>query len=217
MAASRNRRSLRVDCAPNSSIVSALNAASLFLSSWNGSKKFFLPFSPRFSWDILVRTDASTEFGWGGVAFPFHIGCYGAWSHAERALALRCDPSGVPSLKSASTVTFELLALRNTLHFCKTLISRGFTFAGKRVQFELDAEAAVLCLRRFYSDIPSILAILEEIRTLCIELDLVHRFEHILRDFNCIADALSKNSPPQAVRFYAEEFGSALAVEGSSQ
>ena len=217
MALSRNRRSLRVDCAPHSNIVSALNAASLFLSSWNGSKKFFLPFSPRFSWDILVRTDASTEFGWGGAAFPFHVGCYGAWSHAERALALRCDPSGAPTLKSASTVTFELLALRNTLRFCQTLVSRGFAFAGKRVQFELDAEAAVLCLRKFYSDIPPILAILEEIRTLCIELDLVHRFEHILRDFNCIADALSKNSPPQAVRFYAEEFGSALAVEGSSQ
>ena len=217
MASTRNRKSHRVDCAPFSSIATALKAASLFLSSWDGSRKFFLPFTPRHSWDILIRTDASTDFGWGGAIFPLHIACYGAWTPAERSVALRCDPSGAPTLKSASTVTYELLALRNTLHFCLVLVSRGVTFVSKRVQFELDAEAAVLCLRKFYSVIPDILAILEEIRLLAIELDLTYRFEHVLRDFNRVADALSKNSPPQAVLLYEEEFENDLAVESSSQ
>ena len=213
MAASRNRGSHRVDCPPFSSIRSALEAASSFLSSWDGSKRFFLPFTPRHSWDYLIRTDASTEFGWGGAIFPLHVAFYGAWTPAERALALRCDQSGNPTLKSASTVTYELLALRNVLRFCLVLVSRGSTFESKRVQFELDAEAAVLCLRKFYSVFPDILAILEEIRALVIELDLTFRFEHVLRDFNRVADALSKDSPPQAVSFYEEEFGSALVVE----
>lgn len=217
MAASRNRGSRRIDCPPYSCIRAALEAASLFLSTWDGSKRFFLPFTPRHSWDYLTRTDASTEFGWGGVIFPLHIACYGAWTPAERALALRCDPSGAPTLKSASTVTYELLALRNTLRFCLVLVSRGATFVSKRMQFELDAEAAVLCLRKFYSVIPDILAVLEEIRALVIELDLTFRFEHVLRDFNRVADALSKNSPPQAVLFYEEEFESGLAVESLSQ
>jgi hypothetical protein len=213
MAASRNRGSGRVDCPPFSCIRAALEAASLFLSTWDGSKRFFLPFTPRHSWDYLTRTDASTEFGWGGAIFPLHVACYGAWTPAERALALRCDQSGTPTLKSASTVTYELLALRNVLRFCLVLASRGYDFVSKRVQFELDAEAAVLSLRKFYSIFPDILAILEEIRALVIKLDLTFRFEHVLRDFNRIADALSKDSPPQAMGFYKEEFGSALVVE----
>ena len=99
---------------------------------------------------------------------------------------------------------------------CKRMAERGFDWSPySRVQFELDNESAVLCLRKFYSEIPEILLVLEDIRGVIIDLNFVARFEHILRDYNRVSDALSTNSVPQALALFQEEFGQTLVLEAS--
>ena len=73
----------------------------------------------------------------------------------------------------------------------------------------------MVCLRKFYSEIPEILLVLEDIRSVIIDLNFVARVEHILRDYNKVSDALSTNSIPQALALFQEEFGQALVLEAS--
>ena len=61
--------------------------------------------------------------------------------------------------------------------------------------------------------IPGILTIVNEIWDIIISLEISPRFEHILRDFNAVADALSKFRPPQAMVLFEEEFGGALLIQ----
>jgi hypothetical protein len=214
MAAAVGRKSQKVECPPNSAVRHALDAAVKFLSTWDGTKGFYIPFTPRYSWHLLVRTDASTAFGWGGMAFPVSVGAYAEWSPAERDLSFRRTSPDAQQLEAPSTLMLELLALKNFLLYCMRMAEQGFDWSPySRVQFELDNESAVLCLRKFYSDIPEILLVLEDIRTLLFNLNFVARFEHILRDFNRVADALSTNSTSQALALFREEFSVDITLE----
>lgn len=214
MALAVARKSQKVECLSGSAVRHALDAAVKFLSTWDGTKSFYTPFTPRYSWHLLVRTDASTVFGWGGMAFPISVGAYAAWSLEECDLSFRRTSPDTQQLMAPSTLMLELLALRNFLLYCKCMAERQFDWSPySRVQFELDNESAVLCLRKFYSEIPEILLVLEDIRMLLIDLNFVARFEHILRDFNRVADALSTNSVSQALFLFQEEFGSAITLE----
>ena len=216
MVSATGRGSQRVECGAGSAVRHALFAAVGFLSRWDGTKRFYIPFTPRYSWLALVRTDASTAFGWGGMAFPMCVGAYAKWTPAECDLSFRRTGPGVQQLEAPSTLTLELLALWKFLLHCKLMAERGFDWSPfSRVQFELDNESAVLCLRKFYSEIPEILLVLEDIRGVIIDLNFVARFEHILRDYNKVSDALSTNSVPQALALFQEEFGQALALEAS--
>jgi hypothetical protein len=101
----------------------------------------------------------------------------------------------------------ELLALRNAL----TLLSSHLCW--KRVQIELDSQTAVCDLRSWSAGRPGILTIVNEIWDIIISLEISPRFEHILRDCNAVADALSKFLPTQAMMLFEEEFGGALLIQ----
>ena len=71
----------------------------------------------------------------------------------------------------------------------------------------------VLDFRSWSGGRPGILAVVNRIWSLLISFEITARFEHVLRDFNAVADALSKNLLPQARSLFREEFGADLQVE----
>ena len=178
-----------------------------FLAGWSGSSSFVIPFSPRDSWSSLVRSDAATDWGFGAMLFPQCTGVMGKWSTADREAARKSDNSDKPELDSDSSTVIELLA------FKKALTIFGPTLRGQRVQFELDSQTAVLDLRSWNAGRPGILAIVNDVWSLLISFEITARFEHILRDFNMIADALSKNLLTQAKLFFRQEFSKELLVQ----
>ena len=52
-----------------------------------------------------------------------------------------------------------------------------------------------------------------DVWSLIVSFEITARFEHILRDFNQVADALSKNLLTQAHTLFQSEFGAKLVVE----
>jgi hypothetical protein len=183
--------------------LAAVLAVAKFMLTWSGSSPMFKPFSPRDPWDFLLRLDASSEFGFGGFVLPLERGHARAWSDEERALSL------APQLKSESSTALELMALRNLLsHYAPAM-------RGSRVQIEMDSATSILGLRAWSSGTLIILGLLNEIHQLLIEHSLIARFEHIGREFNQIADYLSKDQTPQAVELFAEEFRAVMIMDSS--
>ena len=187
--------------------LSAIKWLERFLARWSGSGRISLPFSPRETWESLLRCDASSDFGFGAMAVPQNVGVIGKWTDDERASARKSDAPDAVDLATDSSTVLELLALRNAL----TLLS--VHLRGKRVQIELDSQTAVCDLRSWSAGRPGILTIVNEIWDLIISLEISPRFEHILRDFNAVADALSKFLPTQAELLFKTEFGGALLVQ----
>ena len=183
--------------------LAAVLAVAKFMLTWSGSSPMFKPFSPRDPWDFLLRLDASSEYGFGGFVLPLERGHARAWSDEERALSL------APQLKSESSTALELMALRN-------LLSRyAPAMRGSRIQIEMDSATSILGLRAWSSGTLIILGLLNEIHQLLIEHSLIARFEHIGREFNQIADYLSKDQTPQAVELFAEEFRAVMIMDSS--
>ena len=178
-----------------------------FLTAWTGSGKITAPFSPRDSWESLFRCDASSDFGFGAVVFPQSVGVFNKWTEDERIRARESDVPGEGDLATDSSTVIELLALKNSLQIL------GPRLRGMRVQFELDSQTAVCDLRSWSAGRPGILTIVSAIWELIISLEITPRFEHILRDFNSVADALSKNLSAQAKILFREEFGTELLVQ----
>ena len=154
-----------------------------------------------------MRSDAATDWGFGAMLFPQCTGVMGKWSAADREAARKSDNSVKPELDSDSSTVIELLA------FKKALTIFGPALRGQRVQFELDSQTAVLDLRSWNAGRPGILAIVNDVWSLLISFEITARFEHILRDFNMIADALSKNLLTQAELFFRQEFSKELLVQ----
>ena len=183
--------------------LAAILAVAKFMSSWSGSSPMFKPFSPRDPWDFLLRLDASSEFGFGGFALPLERGMARAWTPEERALSLS------PQLKSESSTALELMGLKGLL------LMFAPRMKGARVQIEMDSATSILGLRAWNSEIAVILSLLSDIHGLCIEHSIIARFEHIGREFNQVADHLSKDQTPQAVELFAEEFKAVLVMDSS--
>ena len=183
--------------------LAAILAVAKFMSSWSGSSPMFKPFSPRDPWDFLLRLDASSEFGFGGFVLPLERGMARAWSPEERALSLS------PQLKSESSTALELMGLKGLL------LKFASRMRGARVQIEMDSATSILGLRAWNSEVLVILSLLSDIHGLCIEHSIVARFEHIGREFNVIADHLSKDLTPQAVEQFALDFMAPLVMESS--
>ena len=99
-----------------------------------------------------------------------------------------------------STTFFELLGILRVLThfaaFCR----------GKRVQIEWDNEAAVSDLVSCFSGRPLCLDIIKLISDICAEFSITPRFEHILSQFNSIADRLSHDDFSQANALCIDEF-----------
>jgi len=167
---------------------SAVTALAKFFTSWNRSCPLFAGFSPVAHWDVLIRVDASTDFGAGGFCFPSRDCVIHAWSPEERARALA--HSSAPLRES--TTFFELQGILLILtHFAPLL-------RGKRVQIECDNEGAIRDLVCCFSGKPLCMDVIAQIRDLCALFSITTRFEHILACFNCIADSLSHDLFSQA-------------------
>ena len=155
-----------------------------FLSRWNRRASLFQSFSPTCTWQALIRTDASSKYGCGGVLLPGGLGFSHVWSVDERSLAL------VEVFVSSTFI--ELLAIEYAL----SLFGNGIR--GMRVQFELDSESGHRDLCRGFSPVPLVLGCVHRIRSLCYTLDIIPRFEHIKRVYNPIADCLANGDVHQA-------------------
>ena len=166
----------------------AIIALEKFFTSWDRACPIFAGFSPSAHWEVLIRVDASTDFGAGGFCLP-SMECYiHAWSTDERAQALA--HSSTPLRES--TTFLELLGILLILtHFAPQL-------HGKRVQIECDNEAAIRDLVCCFSGKPLCMDVIARIRDLCAACLITTRFEHILASFNYIADNLSHDLFTQA-------------------
>ena len=103
-----------------------------------------------------------------------------------------------------STTFFELLGILLILtNFAPLLHS-------KRVQIECDNEAAVRDLVCCFSGKSMCMHVIARIRNLCAANHIIPRFEHILSDFNFIADRLSHDDFPQADSLCLNEFSRRL-------
>jgi hypothetical protein len=185
----------------------AANAVRLlhrFMHSWSGSSRLFLGFSPVSRWEALVRCDASTSDGCGGFVVP-SLHCFlHLWTAAERTAASN-------GRVRESTPLLELWGL------VRSIRAFGSELEGKRVQFELDCEPAVLILRKCFSPVAECMEAVLLVVDLCCHFNITPKWEHILAPFNQVADALSHNDFTQAEALCKEEFGGPLVLPPSSQ
>ena len=172
-----------------------------FFLSWDRCAPISMGFSPVSSWDLLIRTDASTDFGAGGFAFPLGKAFVHKWSAVDRT-------AGSRRIRE-STTFFGLSAILLALRLL------GPELKGKRVQFECDSEPAVLALCKCYSPELGCHDCIRAICLLCASLHITPRWEHILSPFNSIADALSHDMFSQACFSYAQELGGSLSLISS--
>jgi hypothetical protein len=122
----------------------AVVALASFFESWDKSCRLFAGFSPVAQWEVLIRVDASTDFGAGGFYLPSRECFIHKWTPDERATALA--HSATPLRES--TTFFELKGILLALQHSALLLK------GKRVQIECDNEAAVRDLTCCFSGKP---------------------------------------------------------------
>jgi hypothetical protein len=190
--------------------VQATAAVSLLffsLSGWDQKRSLFLGFSPVALAEIVVRTDASTDFGAGGFMWPSFDGFIHGWSAGDRESSLLSSDEHVRE----STMYFELRAIRIALDVF------GGVLRGRRVQFESDSECAIQCLQKCYSGRPRCQSIIRDIIAICVSLRISPRWEHISACFNDIADCLSHDRLFQAQAHCESEFGAQLRVTSCPQ
>jgi hypothetical protein len=167
-----------------------------FFVSWDQKCLLFAGFSPSHQWEVLIKVDASTDFGTGGFCLPTFSCFIHEWSAEDRRKALAHCESPIRE----STTFFELLGIFLILsHFAPIL-------RGRRVQIESDNEAAIRDLGTCFSSKPQCMAVIADIRNLCASSFIIPRYEHILSQFNSIADRLSHDGFPQATVLCHEEF-----------
>jgi hypothetical protein len=167
-----------------------------FFVYWNRSCPLFSGFSPSTTWEVLIKVDASTDFGAGGFCIPSFGYLIHEWSHDERKQAMAHSEQAIRE----STTFFELLGI------LLMLVEFAPQLAGKRVQIESDNEAAVRDLVSCFSGKPMCMRVIADIRNLCALHHIIPRFEHILSCFNMIADRLSHNDLHQANDLCQSEF-----------
>ena len=195
MKQSMKRSGATAHCLDDRSKVAVTNLASFFLT-WNRTCAIFAGFSPVYSWEFLIKIDASTDFGAGGFCLPSFECMIHEWLPSERAQALAHSDTPIRE----STTFFELLGILRVLtHFAPAC-------RGKRVQIECDNEAAIRDLVSCFSGRPMCLMIISGVRDLCAKFSITPRFEHILSRFNLVADRLSHDDFTQASVSCIDEF-----------
>ena len=167
-----------------------------FFATWNQKCALFAGFSPVAQWEVLIKVDASTDFGAGGVCLPSHECMIHAWSTEERKQALAHSDQPIRE----STTFFELSGTLLMLTLFAPLLR------GKRVQVECDNEGAVRDLVSCFSGKPQCMSVIAKIRDICALNSITPRFEHILSHFNMIADRLSHDDFLQANALCLQEF-----------
>ena len=182
-------------CLDDRSKIAVIDLAAFFLT-WNRTCAIFAGFSPMYQWEILIKVDASTDFGTGGFCLPSFDCMVHEWLPSERAQALAHSTTPIRE----STTVFELLGILRVL----TLFAAACQ--GKRVQIECDNEAAIRDLVSCFSGKPMCLSIIFGIRDICASFSITPRFEHILSQFNSVADRLSHDDFTQASALCNDEF-----------
>jgi hypothetical protein len=180
---------------------SAISELAAFFPNWNRCCTISQGFSPSASWETLIKVDASTDYGAGGVCIPSLTNIIHKWTDEERSDALAHK---VIPLRE-STCFFELRAIY--------VMIRTFApcLANKRVQIESDNESAVRSLRCSYSSKQQCMKTTKLIRDLCAKWHICPRFEHIYGLHNSIADRLSHNDFDNANVLCIAEFNKPLS------
>lgn len=167
---------------------------------WDRSCPIILGFTSASTWEILGQSDASTDWGCGGVALVDDIlwGYAKPWTVAEREFAF------VSSRES--TGVLELLGALEWFHrfgqFCIL----------KRVQLEMDNEAAVHSLSKLFSPKPNMCSLVRRVRDFLFRVPSCVRVVRVLGMFIKIADALSHNRVAEARCLAESEFGLQLRM-----
>ena len=178
--------------------MAAVDSLFRFFQKWDGSAPVHLGFSPVSDWEVLFRTDASTDDGAGGFALPSFDAFMHAWTEADRQAAGR--------VSRESTMFLELRAVQLILLIC------GRRCRGKRVQFEIDSEPAVRALSKCFSPEPGCMELISDIILTCATLHIYPRWEHIGGVFNVVADSLSHLRFSQAASACKAELGGELRL-----
>lgn len=161
-----------------------------FWRTWDRTGRITPPISPVYSPTFVIRTDASSLDGCGGVLFPTGAMFMHSWTDAEKKAALQA-PSGGTDLVFNSSTFFELLAVEYAIVAFSEIHNQ-------RVQFECDNEGSVKDLRHGYSKSEQCRHSLERIISLKTRLFCVSVHEHLLGVYNTIAHLLSHGDLIQA-------------------
>jgi len=115
------------------------------------------------------------------------------------------------ALERESSSVAELLAILFALRTFGPIIK------GRRVLLEFDCESMYFALRRWSSERPHILVIMNEIYATSFFFYIILRVEFIPREFNTIADALSTGDLTQANKLCKSHFGARLELVDCSR
>jgi hypothetical protein len=174
---------------------SAIGFARSVFVAWDRTCPIVQSFSPTASWQILGKCDASSSWGAGGILFDGRslFGFQHEWTEdeCEAAFVIERESTTVEELQAAA-IWLEIFASQ-----CLSL----------RVLLELDSETAVKCLQKAFSAKPDVMECLIRFRLASARAGIVLRVRHVLgKQFNRIADALSRNCWQEACRLAREEF-----------
>eukprot|EP00808_Paulinella_micropora_P031200 g58412.t1 len=137
--------------------------------------------------DIWIKSDAGSSFGQGFVVLkgPWLSDSAIDWGYRPHSVTEREAAFGKISLCSAVLEAFVPSTAARAL---------SHKLAGRSVFFELDNEAAVLCLKTGAANSPALDTAVKAARAAFSALGCIVRFSHIPRSLNSLADALSKDN-----------------------
>jgi hypothetical protein len=182
-------------------VVAACTFWNAVFSSWDGRRRCVLEFGPCCTWETMGKTDASTDWGCGGLFLQGStlLGFSWCWTEEERASSFVSERS--------STGVLELLGAQ---HWFTRFAERC---AGTRLEFCSDHQEVVRSLESGYSPTPSMMPPIGVIRSLCVEWEIVLRTRHVVGSrFNVIADHLSHNRLQEASIQAGIELGLSLVL-----
>jgi hypothetical protein len=227
---------VQVQLSPNA--VMAMRFWERVFRTWDRTCPIVADFTPQSVCQVLLRSDASTDWGWGGMVWSSPLkpntkeakvvyGAKGAWSVEDREQAKALLPiagecaakpkPAVPATEAAAEEDAALMrestAVFESMGLLATLKMFAHECDGKRVQIEIDNATVVRALEGMYSPTPSVMAVVLEIGVFCCKHNITIRTRWILgRVFNNVADRLSHDSVLQATAACLKDFGKELVM-----
>ena len=221
---------------PNAAM--AMNFWERVFSTWDRTCPIVAEFTPQSGCQVLLRSDASTDWGWGGLVWcsPYEPstaearivhGIKGQWTDADRAKAKALLPTvedrmtpeklAMPPATAAAEITAALKRESTAVFEAMALLATLRVFVheceGKRVLIEIDNSTVVRALEGMYSPTPSVMAVILEIGVFCCEHNITIRTRWVLgRVFNVITDRLSHDLVSQAEAACRAELGRELVL-----
>ena len=200
IAAVRHLSSDKMSMAAPTQVEDGLRFWSSTFASWDRLSPVVASFSPITSWQMFGRVDAWSKFGCGGVFLHGRslLAFTHEWSEAETGAAFVTS--------DISTGVFEAMGLS---HWFACF---GKQCAESRLQLEMDNSAVVQAVLKGFSDRPEMRKSIYAVRRSCAKYFINLRIVHVLRAFNTVADALSRNDIQKAQCLAWKEFGMQLVL-----